>query len=82
MAEVTVFVPDGEFCFDQNCPGCLYDRARYGFHKCDIYGEELGQICKITVRGRKQTVIRKCKKCLDAMKNDGGNGIVVDSPEV
>ena len=82
MAEITVFVPDGEFCSDQNHLDCLYDRAMYGFHRCDIYGEELGQMRRITVGGESQRVVRKCETCLNAMRNDGGNGIAADRPDV
>ena len=79
MAEITVFVPDGEFCSDKHHLDCIYaDHSTTNGHWCDLFRERLPELESIHSDGELIRVRRKCNMCLSLMKNDGDDGIIVD----
>lgn len=78
MAITEVFIPDGEFCGDQNNLGCRFESNMEGFHWCSLYKESIGKLEDIYVDGEHRRDFRKCNKCKANMINDQGNGLVED----
>lgn len=79
MAEITVSVPDGEFCSDKHHLDCIYaDHSTTNGHWCELFREQLNNLEDIYSNGERMRVRRKCNTCLKLIKNDTGNGITVD----
>lgn len=79
MAEITVFVPDGEFCSDKHHLDCIYaNHSITNGHRCNLFRERLPELENIRSNGELMRVRRKCNTCLGLMRNDRDDGIVVD----
>ena len=78
MAKATVFIPDGDFCSDNNHLGCVYEQHELGFHSCSLYKENIGKIHEFLSCGELRRAYKKCSSCKLNMKEDTGNGIIED----
>lgn len=78
MADVTVFVPDGEFCSDMTHLGCVYESHESGMHTCTLFGESIGKLQEFISAGEKRRARRKCASCLARMKDGQTHAFKLD----
>lgn len=74
MANVIVSIPDGDYCSDKNYLGCKFCQDNMGSHYCMLHEKFLGNLETFIVDGNTIRSRRKCKECLDSMKEDFGKG--------
>lgn len=78
MAKTEVWIPDGQFCSDQNHLGCIYGTHQGGLHFCGLHREFLKSIEEFKMNGETIRAFRKCDECIKSMREDTGSGLIPD----
>lgn len=78
MPVINITIPDGEFCSDNHHLGCIYEHHEYGLHYCTMFKESIGSLQTFKSDGNIKRAFKKCNMCLNTLKDDTGNGLIVD----